>query len=268
MTPWWRLEQAADPQRGRDRGPPCGSASTRRAVQITFIRPVSSSRLRKIVPFAVAGCWRCVTTPATSTTVRSGELAQLGGGDDAPCASSSLAHELGGVPARRQPVAQRSAAVSSTSVIPGSVRRLGAGDHARAACRAARRATRPRPTAPARRSTAEARERARGGERLERVDGRAGAAGEVLEVGNGCSARARRRCGRAARRAARARSGARAAPRGSTGRRASPARGRPTGPAASVRGSSVQSRRDASTHGPEHLARRGGAASRTIVCGE
>ena len=40
--------------------------------QITFTKPVSSSRLRNTVPFAVDGCCRCVTTPATSTTVRSG----------------------------------------------------------------------------------------------------------------------------------------------------------------------------------------------------
>ncbi len=33
----------------------------------TFIRPVSSSSDRNIVPCAVIGRWRWVTTPATST---------------------------------------------------------------------------------------------------------------------------------------------------------------------------------------------------------
>ena len=46
--------------------------------------------------------------------------------------------------------------------------------------RVAQRARGPQRGAPV---DAEARERARGGERLERVDGRPGAAGEVLEVG-------------------------------------------------------------------------------------
>ena len=33
--------------------------------QITLTRPVSSSRLTKVIPRAVSGRWRWVTTPAT-----------------------------------------------------------------------------------------------------------------------------------------------------------------------------------------------------------
>ena len=46
-----------------------------------------------------------------------------------------------------------------------------------------------------------------------------------------------------------------------------PGPGRPIGPAASVRGSSVQSRRDRSTSGPS-TSTPWRMASRTMVCGE
>ena len=194
------------------------------------------------MPFAVAGCWRCVTTPAPRrpcgraaraaaravTTPRRGELARARtrwGAGPATCPSPT------GRP--RSPRPRSCPAACGASI---------AGDHARAACSG--RASRSAPAAHSACAPvdAEARERARGRERLERVDGRAGAPGEVLEVGERLLGAlvvdaVEQRVARA-----RARSAARAAPRGSTGRRASPGRGRPTGPASAVRGSSVQSR--------------------------
>ena len=62
----------------------------------TLMRPVSSSRFTKSVPPAVAGRWRWVTTPPTSTRVARLDGGQPGGGDDAQ-AVEVLPDEAGGV---------------------------------------------------------------------------------------------------------------------------------------------------------------------------
>ena len=111
------------------RAPPCGTASTRPAVQITLTRPVSSSRLRNTMPFAVAGCWRCVTTPATSTTVRSGSSRSSAAVTTPWRVSSSRTNSVGCRPAD-SPIAQRSARGLLDLGHPRQRRRLGAGDDA------------------------------------------------------------------------------------------------------------------------------------------
>ena len=81
--------------------------------------PVSSSRLRKVTPSAVAGRCRWVTAPATSTRLPSGT-----------CASPAVVHTpresshgrawTVGYSSGLIPVAARSAEVSSRTLIPGS----------------------------------------------------------------------------------------------------------------------------------------------------
>ena len=117
-----------------------------------------------------------------------------------PRAVSSLAHELGGVPAGRQPGRPQVGRGLLDLVHPRQRRRLDAGDDARAACRAARRAARRRPTARSRRSTPKHANAPAVASASSASTGALGAAGEVLEVGERLHRRARRRCGRAARR--------------------------------------------------------------------
>ena len=190
---------------------PCGSASTPPAVQITLMRPVSSSRLRNTTPLAVSGCWRWVTTPATSTTDRSGRVAQRLGGDDA-AGREVGAHELGRVPARGQAGGPevgrgllhlghpRQRGRLDARDDAGQRRRLdpGAGAdasrNAPAAHNASRRSTSKHANAPAVASDSSV------------STGVARPAGEVLQIdGTARARRARRRCGRAARRRGRAR---------------------------------------------------------------
>ena len=159
-----------------------------------------------------------------------GELAQIGRGDHA-LAGQLVAHELGGVLAdarcpsptgRRRPSPSRSCpaarGASAPVTTPGSVSTT-APSRRTLGPRGAERARGPQRRAA--RLAEAVLERARGRERLDLVDGRAGTPHEVLEVGERPHRRARRRCGRAARRAGRAPTAARAAPRGATARRGS-----------------------------------------------
>ena len=110
------------------------------------------------MPFAVSGCWRCVTTPATSTTLRASVSRSVAAVTTPRAVSSSRTNSVGCLPGA-MPVAQRSAAVSSTSLMPGSV---GASipvttPGSVVGLRVAQRARGPQPGAPVH---AEARERA------------------------------------------------------------------------------------------------------------
>ena len=149
--------------------------------------------------------------------------------------------------AEDSPVDHRSAATSSISFIPGN---MGASapvtmPGSLSGARIAQRACRPQRTAP---GAPEALERAGGGEVLERVGGSAGATGEVFEAGE-------RLLGALVVDAVEERAGRPRTYRNPTriawidGSACQPGRGVPIGPAASVRGSMVQSRRDACTHG-------------------
>ena len=113
-------------------------------VQITLTSPVSSSRLRNTTPFAVSGCWRCVTTPATSTTVRSGSSRSVSAVTTPRAVSSSRTNSVGWR-AGRQPGRPEVGRDLLDLVHPRQRGRVDARDHARAACRA--RASRNAPAA-------------------------------------------------------------------------------------------------------------------------
>src|SRR5919199_80769 len=86
---------------------------------MTLSMPVSSSRLTKIVPLAVAGRWRWVTTPPTLTLRPDGTLfraATL----TAPAASSRARAYWTTWLSGDTPVAHRSAAVISGADMTGS----------------------------------------------------------------------------------------------------------------------------------------------------
>ena len=117
VTPWWR----SSTPRTRN----AGARATNRnrfhmpRVQITFTRPVSSSRFRNTVPLAVAGCWRWVTTPATSTTERSGSTRRSAAVTTPWRINSARTNSVGCRPGER-PIDHRSDATSSGSVMPGN----------------------------------------------------------------------------------------------------------------------------------------------------
>ena len=99
--------------------PPAGSAPRRPCEQITLTSPVSSSRLRKVIPLAVAGRCRCVTTPPTSTRGRAGPRTALRRRPRR--ARRAVRGRTGSGGCRGDtPVAHTSATASSTAVIPGS----------------------------------------------------------------------------------------------------------------------------------------------------
>ena len=85
---------------------------------MTFTSPVSSSRLRNVVPPAVAGRCRWVTTPATRTFAPSGTFTSSALGTTPRLASFARAKEIGSEPGD-SPSVCRSADISSRSSISG-----------------------------------------------------------------------------------------------------------------------------------------------------
>ena len=84
----------------------------------TFINPVSSSRFMNVVPCAVIGRCRCVTTPAMST-LDPGSAVRRSSAVRTPRAASASRTNRVGWPSGDTPVAQRSATAMACSSIPG-----------------------------------------------------------------------------------------------------------------------------------------------------
>ena len=85
--------------------------------KITLTCPLSSSRLTKTAPFAVSGCWRCVTTPATRTLALSAPIRRAA--IVTPRSSSHDRTRAMAVASGVRPIAHRSSATRSNSVVIG-----------------------------------------------------------------------------------------------------------------------------------------------------